>query len=138
MPRVRNETGQTAAEYMGVLLLVAAILVALLHGSAPRLISVNLGHAVDCIVHTGCAATATDPPASTPVSDDQATPSAAAAAFPTPNPAPGPAPSQPSAATPWPGQAANLPQGGDRPYVPPKGSHGKPKKVPAGGRGGAK
>jgi hypothetical protein len=29
----------------------------------------------------------------------------------------------------WTGQAANLPQGGSRPYVPPKKSHGKPHRV---------
>src|SRR5262249_55076530 len=43
-----------------------------------------------------------------------------------------------NAAAAWTGQAANLPRGGTRPYVPPKSSRGQPKKVPAGGRGGAK
>ena len=52
---------------------------------------------------------------------------------PVPQPSPGPAPPAP-----WPGQAANLPQTGDRPYVPPKSSRGQPKKVPAGRRGGAR
>jgi hypothetical protein len=143
MSRARSETGQTAAEYMGVLLVVAAILVALLHGSAPKVISVNLGHAVDCIVDVGCPAAVSDPGSDPPTvpTTAPATPvtPTSAAAVPTPNPQPGPAPPQPAAAPPgWTGQAANLPTGGDRPYVPPKNSHGKPKKVPAGGRGGAK
>ncbi|MDA0162329.1 hypothetical protein OM076_18805 [Solirubrobacter ginsenosidimutans] len=146
MSRARSETGQTAAEYMGVLLVVSAILVALLHGGTPKLLSVNVGHAVDCIVGMGCPAAATDQggdrpaPPGAPPAPPTTTTTAAAAAFPTPNPQPGPAPPRPAAAVPpgWTGQAANLPTGGDRPYVPPKNSHGKPKKVPAGGRGGAK
>jgi hypothetical protein len=144
MSRARSETGQTAAEYMGVLLLVGAILVALFHGGTPKLVSVNVGHAVDCIVDMGCPAAATDQggdgPAPTTAPAAGTTPTTAvAAAFPTPNPQPGPAPPQPApAGSGWPGQAGNLPTGGDRPYVPPKNSHGKPKKVPAGGRGGAK
>jgi hypothetical protein len=144
MSRARSETGQTAAEYMGVLLLVSAILVALFGGGVPKLVSVNVGHAVDCIVDGGCPAAATDQggdgpaPTTAPAAGTPPT-TAVAAAFPTPNPQPGPAPPQPApAGSGWPGQAANLPTGGDRPYVPPKNSHGKPKKVPAGGRGGAK
>ena len=115
-----REDGQTAAEYMGILLVVAAI-VALIVPGLPSQISGRVGHLVSCIGAGGCTATAAGgsdggPPVFGP--NQPTGPLAAAAA--------------------WGGQAANLPQGGDRPYVPPKSSHGQPKKVPAGGRGGAK
>jgi hypothetical protein len=141
MPRPRSESGQTAAEYMGILLVVAIIIGALVTGPGPRL----AGHAtrfIDCIGAGGCADSAPAAPAANgPQFDVQPTgapPATTAGAVPTPNPQPGPAPPQPQPAAVWPGQAANLPQGGDRPYVPPKSSRGQPKKVPAGRRGGAK
>src|SRR4051812_47603348 len=123
MSRARSESGQTAAEYMGVLLLVGAILAAIFGGGLPKLVSANVGHAVDCIIDAGCPAAATDQggdgstPTTAPVGGTTPT-TAVAAAFPTPNPQPGPAPPQPAAAgSGWPGQAANLPTSGDRPYV---------------------
>jgi hypothetical protein len=145
MPRARSESGQTAAEYMGILLVVAVIIGALVSGPGPK-IAGHATHFLDCVGAGGCAETT--PQAPTAASDGPqydvqptgvpTTPQAptAATAAPTPDPQPGAAPPQPAAA--WPGQAANLPQGGDRPYVPPKSSRGQPKKVPAGKRGGAK
>jgi hypothetical protein len=139
----RSESGQTAAEYMGILLVVAVIIGALVTGPGPKIVG-HATHFIDCIGAGGCAGTTkTAASAGGPRSNAQPTsapaaqaPVSAAAAVPTPNPQPGPAPPQPAAA--WPGQAANLPQGGDRPYVPPKSSRGQPKKVPSGRRGGAK
>jgi hypothetical protein len=130
--RVRSASGQTAAEYMGALLVVSVVIAAIVTGPGPQIAS-HLSHLVDCIAGGGCPAKAAAPTTTTPTLPVTTT---AAAAVPTPNPQPGPAPPQPAAV--WPGQAANLPQGGDRPYVPPKSSRGQPKKVPAGGRGGAK
>src|SRR3954465_13584367 len=131
MSRARSETGQTAAEYMGVLLVVSAILVALFHGGTPKVLSVNVGHAVVCIVGMGCPAAAPDQGGDGPApSGAPAAPAttAAAAPLPTPHPQPGPAspppapdlgpaPPRAAAAVPpgWTGQAANLPTGGDRP-----------------------
>ncbi len=131
--RARSASGQTAAEYMGVLLVVSVVIGAIVTGPGPKIAS-HLPHLVNCIAGGGCPASA--PAATTTTTTTTTTVTTAAAAVPTPNPQPGPAPPQPAAA--WPGQAANLPQGGDRPYVPPKSSRGQPKKVPAGGRGGAK
>ena len=50
------------------------------------------------------------------------------AATPQPFATPAPAPT-PNVVSSWTGQAANLPQGGSRPYVPPKKSRGQPHRV---------
>jgi hypothetical protein len=119
MSRARSEAGQTAAEYMGMLLVVSVIIGALVTGPGAQ-IAGHVTHLIGCIASAGCD-TGAAPSAGTPSAAAPATPvSAAAGAAPAPNPQPGPAPPQPAAA--WPGQAANLPPGGDRPYVPPKSS----------------
>jgi hypothetical protein len=152
---MRSERGQTAAEYMGALLVVSVVIAAIVSGPGPRIaahltrIVGCIATAADCTKTTAQAATpsATPAPSVVPVSStvptngptNGATPTTAAAAATTPSAAaPGPTPDpQPQAApaAPWTGQAANLPQGGDRPYVPPKSSRGQPKKVPTGSRG---
>jgi hypothetical protein len=142
MSRARSETGQTAAEYLGMLFVVAVIVSALVSGPLPN-IAGHMSHLVGCIAR-GCAGDgpATASAAATTTGGggggggSQPPVTAVAAAVPTPNPQPGAVPTAPAAA--WTGQAANLPQGGDRPYVPPKSSRGQPKKVPTGSRGGAK
>jgi len=120
---MRREDGQTAAEYMGILLLVAAIIAVVAPG-IPSLVSGRIHHLVACIGTGGCEE------------------SAAGGGGPTSGNPPVPGAGQPAgplaAAAAWTGQAANLPRGGTRPYVPPKSSRGQPKKVPTGGRGGAK
>src|SRR3954454_23354100 len=51
-----GERGQTAAELLGILLVVAAIIAAIFHsGFAPRLAG-TLARQVDCIRHGGCPA----------------------------------------------------------------------------------
>ncbi|MET0816714.1 MAG: hypothetical protein ABWZ67_04130 [Solirubrobacteraceae bacterium] len=125
---------------MGVLLLVAVIIGAVAGGPAGA-IAGKVSHLLGCIGAGGCETTSGTGAPATGAQTTGATPSpgpvAAAAgdpqSQPTPAPEPGPAP-----AAAWPGQAANLPQGGERPYVPPKSSRGQPKKVPAGRRGGAR
>jgi|GEM_PF-3547342 len=177
--RARSQTGQTAAEYLGALLLVSVVIAAVVSGPGPKLAG-HVSHLVDCIAGGGCSSTGasdggTPAPnaAPTPTIQLADAPSAPATGVPTPPPSapatptmpqpsgaptttgvptpqaggggpvatpqaapPGPAPTPPPA--PWTGQAANLPQTGDRPYVPPKSSRGQPKKVPAGTRGNAK
>jgi hypothetical protein len=127
---MRRENGQTAAEYVGMLLLVAALVAVVVPGLRPS-ITHDIGHLVRCIGAGGCSAAAagggTGPLGA---ADAAATPAPTAVTQPSGLPA--------NAAAAWTGQAANLPRGGDRPYVPPKSSRGQPKKVPAGGRGGAK
>jgi hypothetical protein len=108
---------------MGALLVVSVIVAAVATGPLPKL----TGHMTRLV---GCIATAGDCTKTTaPTTTDAPT-------DPQPDPQPGPPPT--AAAGAWGGQAANLPRGGARPYVPPKNSHGQPKKVPAGSRGGAK
>jgi Bacterial toxin 37 len=126
---MRRENGQTAAEYLGILLLVAAIIAVVVPGVRPD-VTGGIGRLVKCIGGGGCSATAGggNGPLGT----------AGAAATPAPTTVTQPSGLPANAVAAWNGQAANLPRGGDRPYVPPKSSRGQPKKVPAGGRGGAK
>jgi hypothetical protein len=123
---MRSQRGQTAAEYLGVLLVVSVIVSAIVTGPVPK-IAGHISRLVGCIADGGSCAAASAAAPSSP----------AAPAAPTPNPQPGAPVPQAAAGAGWTGQAANLPRGGDRPYVPPKSSRGQPKKVPA-GRGGAK
>jgi Flp pilus assembly pilin Flp len=126
---LRTERGQTAVEYAGVLVLVGLLLAALF-AVVPR-IGGTIAHTVECLVPgEGCAAAGTAPSgddaadASGPGSSQGSQPAAA----PTPVSVPTPAPA-PAAAPGWTGQAARLPRGGTRPYVPPKKSHGKPQRT---------
>ena len=154
MSRLRSQAGQAGAEYMGFLAVVAVIVTTLATSGVGGRLAGALHHQVDCVAG-GCAVTGapgegggvgsggggggsgpfqaalpTPEPAPTaggPVAQPAGEP------VPVPQPSPGPAPPAP-----WPGQAANLPQTGDRPYVPPKSSRGQPKKVPSGSRGGGR
>jgi hypothetical protein len=131
---MRREHGQTAAEYLGILFVVAAIIAALLPGPGAE-IAGRITRLVNCVGSGGCAAASGGPGRSVSVAgaNGPAGPRAAQAAVPTPVVTPD-APPAPAVA--WMGQAANLPRGGDRPYVPPKKSRGQPKKVPLDNRGG--
>src|SRR6266536_1160143 len=126
--RLRSQAGQTAAEYLGVLLVVSVIVAAVAGTDVGATVRGHMSRLVDCIAGAGCPAPHATPQAalsSASPAPPTGAPATQAASQPQPNPQPGPAP---TAA--WPGQAANLPQGGDRPYVPPKSSRGQPKKVP--------
>ena len=46
MPRARSESGQTAAEYMGVLLVVAVVIFAVVSGNPATKISGQISHLV--------------------------------------------------------------------------------------------
>jgi hypothetical protein len=146
------ERGQATAEYAGALLLVGLIL-AVLFTVVPS-VGGTFAHAV-CLISggddcgaagsntTGAGAADASASGTSDVSGPAATPQpmpgpapggrppgTAAAAVPTPAPfaTPAPAPT-PNVANSWTGQAANLPQGGSRPYVPPKKSRGQPHRV---------
>jgi hypothetical protein len=131
MSSFRTERGQTAVEYAGVLLLVGFMLAALF-AVVPR-IGGTVAHAVECLVPgDDCAAAGTassgDGAADASAPGASEGPQPAAAPVPTPVSVPAPAPA-PTPAPGWTGQAANLPTGGRRPYVPPKKSHGKPQRA---------
>jgi Flp pilus assembly pilin Flp len=128
---MRREDGQTAAEYMGMLLVLAAIVVVAVPGLRPS-VTADFGHLIRCIGGGGCSAAAGGGSGPGPLG------AAEPAATPAPTTVTQPSGLPAGAAAAWSGQAANLPRGGSRPYVPPKNSHGQPKKVPAGRRGGAK
>jgi Bacterial toxin 37 len=125
MSSPRAERGQATAEYAGALLLVGLI-VAVLFTVVPS-VGGTFARAV-CLISGGddCGAAgsstaragAADAPA--PGTSDVSGP--AVTPQPVATPAPAPTPS-------WTGQAANLPRGGSRPYVPPKKSRGQPHKV---------
>jgi hypothetical protein len=125
MSRVRSERGQTAAEYLGVLLLVGAIVMTVVNGSIGHTISTEMSRIVRCIGVNPCTASITDPGVTPP-------------AIPPTTMPPSGGPPAAGGIVPWTsGQARGLPRGGTRPYVPPKKARGNPMKVPAGGRGGS-
>jgi hypothetical protein len=124
----RTERGQSTVEYAGALLLVGLIVAALL--TLVPSIRGTLVHAVTCVIPSGdcTAAGSTTSGGAAEASNPGSGGASEPAANPVPVPTPAPAPT-PNVANTWTGQAANLPQGGSRPYVPPKKSHGKPHRV---------
>jgi Bacterial toxin 37 len=123
------ERGQATAEYAGALLLVGLIL-AVLFTVVPS-VGGTFAHAV-CLISGGddCGAAGSSTTgagaadASASGTSDVSEPAATPQPFATPAPAP-----TPNVVSSWTGQAANLPQGGSRPYVPPKKSRGQPHRV---------
>jgi hypothetical protein len=123
------ERGQATAEYAGALLLVGLIL-AVLFTVVPS-VGGTFAHAV-CLISGGddCGAAGSSTTgagaadASASDTSDVSEPAATPQPFATPAPAP-----TPNVVSSWTGQAANLPQGGSRPYVPPKKSRGQPHRV---------
>jgi hypothetical protein len=123
------ERGQATAEYAGALLLVGLIL-AVLFTVVPS-VGGTFAHAV-CLISGGddCGAAGSSTTgagaadASASDTSDVSEPAATPQRFATPAPAP-----TPNVVSSWTGQAANLPQGGSRPYVPPKKSRGQPHRV---------
>jgi hypothetical protein len=127
MSSPRADRGQAAVEYAGALLLVALLLAALF--TVLPSVGGTIARAV-CVIPIGddCGAAGSSTPgddtaASTPGSSGVPEP-AATPPVTVPTPAPAPTPTPPG----WTGQAANLPRGGTRPYVPPKKSRGKPQR----------
>jgi hypothetical protein len=159
MSRLRSQSGQAGAEYMGVLLIVALIVAALAASGLASDVAGSATHFVKCTATGGCTAA---PGGGGSVGSGGGGGGGSSwpggnqvqAALPTPGPAqpaggdvpaqpeppqPGPAPGPPaSAAASWPGPAANLPQSGDRVFKPRKKDRGKPQRVPLGDRGGKK
>lgn len=125
----RTERGQSTVEYAGVLLIVGLTVAALL--TLVPGVRGTLVHAVNCVIPSGdctAAAGSTTPGGAADASNPGSGGASEPVATPVPNPTPAPAPT-PSMAAAWTGQAANLPQGGSRPYVPPKKARGKPFRV---------
>ena len=124
-----NERGQATAEYAGALLLVGLILAVLftvvpsVGGTFARAVCLISG-GDDCGAAGSSTAGAGAADAPAPGSSDVSEPAATPQPYATPAPAP-----TPSVAGAWTGQAANLPRGGSRPYVPPKKSRGQPHRV---------
>lgn len=118
MSSPRAERGQAAVEYAGALLLVALLLSALF--TVVPSVGGTIARAV-CVIPIGgdCGAAGSSTPG-----DETA------ASAPGSSGVPGPAATpQPNVVNSWTGQAANLPQTGSRPYVPPKKSRGQPHRV---------
>src|SRR3954452_5804218 len=122
MSSPRDEGGQAAVEYAGALLLVALLLAALF--TVVPSVGGTIARAV-CVIPIGgdCGAAGSSTPG-----DETVASSPGSSGVPEPVATPAPAPT-PNVANSWTGQAANLPQGGSRPYVPPKKSRGRPHRV---------
>jgi hypothetical protein len=122
MPSLRAERGQAAVEYAGALLLVALLLAALF--TVVPSVGGTIARAV-CVIPIGgdCGAAG-----SSTSGDERAASAPGSSGVPEPAATPAPAPT-PNVANSWTGQAANLPQRGSRPYVPPKKSRGQPHRV---------
>ncbi len=130
--RLSDQHGQTASEYLGMLVLVGVLVAAFVQLDIGGRIGSAIEDQVCAIAGLGCAS-----PASSSASDGSAATSgpgspavavSASAGVPVPNPQPGPAPQAPGWS--WPGSAGphadQLPTGGDRPYSPGKQGHGNP------------
>lgn len=115
--RAGGESGQVMVELGGVLVLVALIVAAVITVGLPGEISSAIGRSVDAALGGGGRPSGVGgAPAAQPTTAPSGAPGGAAAGSVNRGP-----------------QSSRLPSGGRRPYVPPKGAHGKPQPVRGGG-----
>ena len=124
-----GERGQAIVELAGVLVIVALIVSALATTGLAGQVAGGISHSVSCILGS-CSSNAPRVASAPPSAGGSGQGSAAGS---------GSTAGSGSAGAPGDGatnrgpQDARLPSGGDRPYVPPKGAHGKPQPVRGGG-----
>ncbi len=130
--RLTDQRGQTASEYLGILLLVAVLVAALGQLGLGGRIGGAIEEKICEIAGLGCSGPASSSASSTsaaaPGPGSPAVPVSASAGGPVPKPQPGPAPQAPGWS--WPPSAGShadqLPTDGERPYSPGKKGRGNP------------